>query len=547
MSGMLATGSEVAGYIALWKAVLMAAAFLSWMPLVGWVNTDSKAVGTQTVAWTVGIAVTGAAALWVWMLIPAFLIGLLVYLISFGAITIAYVVHRNALVADFERILTVDQIKGLLIDETKKLEKLSMGLSFITGNKNKVPLPTPKTREVSGFAVVCEVLEDAIWRRADQISLIPRKDDYNVVYEIDGIATKQPQRTREEIDDFIYYVKQLADLDIQERRKPQKGRFYAVKDEQLKTEWQVQTSGTTAGEQVRLDKVSGIVSRKLDDLGLNDNQIESMRSLRDLDSGVVLITGIPQSGKTTTLYTLLGNHDPFLNNINTLEKAPQAELPNITQNVFTMTDSGTTTYSRRLQTLLRRGPDIVGIEECQDAQSAKLACAAAKDGRIIYATLEADSVNQAIEKWLKLVGDRALAVETLAAVLNQRLVRTLCTDCRQPYKPNQALFKKFNLPAEDVDLFYRAGEIEYDKHGKPIVCETCQGTGYYGRVGMFETIRITDDVRESLKAASSAKDIATAVRKTRMLYMQEQAIKKVVAGETSINEVILNFSTKTQS
>lgn len=547
MSGMLATGSEVAGYIALWKAVLMAAAFLSWMPLVGWVNTDSKAVGTQTVAWTVGIAVTGAAALWVWMLIPAFLIGLLVYLISFGAITIAYVVHRNALVADFERILTVDQIKGLLIDETKKLEKLSMGLSFITGNKNKVPLPTPKTREVSGFAVVCEVLEDAIWRRADQISLIPRKDDYNVVYEIDGIATKQPQRTREEIDDFIYYVKQLADLDIQERRKPQKGRFYAVKDEQLKTEWQVQTSGTTAGEQVRLDKVSGIVSRKLDDLGLNDNQIESMRSLRDLDSGVALITGIPQSGKTTTLYTLLGNHDPFLNNINTLEKAPQAELPNITQNVFTMTDSGTTTYSRRLQTLLRRGPDIVGIEECQDAQSAKLACAAAKDGRIIYATLEADSVNQAIEKWLKLVGDRALAVETLAAVLNQRLVRTLCTDCRQPYKPNQALFKKFNLPAEDVDLFYRAGEIEYDKHGKPIVCETCQGTGYYGRVGMFETIRITDDVRESLKAASSAKDIATAVRKTRMLYMQEQAIKKVVAGETSINEVILNFSTKSQS
>ncbi len=547
MSGMLATGSEVAGYIALWKAVLMAAAFLSWMPLVGWVNTDSKAVGTQTVAWTVGIAVTGAAALWVWMLIPAFLIGLLVYLISFGAITIAYVVHRNALVADFERILTVDQIKGLLINETKKLEKLSMGLSFITGNKNKVPLPTPKTREVSGFAVVCEVLEDAIWRRADQISLIPRKDDYNVVYEIDGIATKQPQRTREEIDDFIYYVKQLADLDIQERRKPQKGRFYAVKDEQLKTEWQVQTSGTTAGEQVRLDKVSGIVSRKLDDLGLNDNQIESMRSLRDLDSGVALITGIPQSGKTTTLYTLLGNHDPFLNNINTLEKAPQAELPNITQNVFTMTDSGTTTYSRRLQTLLRRGPDIVGIEECQDAQSAKLACAAAKDGRIIYATLEADSVNQAIEKWLKLVGDRALAVETLAAVLNQRLVRTLCTDCRQPYKPNQALFKKFNLPAEDVDLFYRAGEIEYDKHGKPIVCETCQGTGYYGRVGMFETIRITDDVRESLKAASSAKDIATAVRKTRMLYMQEQAIKKVVAGETSINEVILNFSTKSQS
>ncbi len=544
MSDMLATGSELGGYIALWKAVLLAAAFFIWMPLVGWVNTDAKAVRTNTLTWTAGVAAVGAAAFWIWVLIPAFLIGMLAYLISFGAVMIAYVVHRNALVADFERVLTINQLKGLVVNETKRLEKVSMGLTFITGNKNKVPLPEPKTREQEGFVIVCEVLDEALWRRADQVSLIPQKNDYKIVFLIDGIATPQPQRSKEEIDDFIYYIKQLAALDVEERRKPQKGRFYAIKDQELKTEWQVQTSGTTAGEHVRLDKVSGTVSRKLDQLGLNDNQIESIRSLRELDSGVILVTGMPQSGKTTTLYTLLGNHDPFLNNINTLEKAPQTELPNITQNVFTMTDSGTTTYSRRLQTLLRRGPDIVGIEECEDAQSAKLASAGAKDGRIIYATLEANSANQAMEKWLKLVNDRALVAETLEAVVNQRLVRLLCSDCRQPYTPNQSLFKKFNLPANEVDVFYRAGEIEYDKHGKPIVCEKCQGTGYYGRTGMFETIRVTDELREVIKSAASAKDISTAFRKTGMLYMQEQAIKKVVAGETAINEVIRNFSSK---
>ncbi|HDS83693.1 MAG TPA: hypothetical protein ENN97_00620 [Phycisphaerales bacterium] len=545
MSGMLATGLDIGGYIEAWKGVLMAAAFFGWMPLVNWVHTDSQAVRTNKQAWTAGIAAIGAIALLVWMLIPAFFIGFLLYLLSVGAVTVAYVVHRNARVSDFERVLTPEHLKGLLIDENKKLEKLSMGMSFVTGNKNEVPLPTPKTREAEGFVLTCEILDDAIWRRADEISFIPQKDEYAVVYLIDGIPMKQPARTKEEIDNFIYYVKQLAGLEVEEKRKPQQGRFKAIKEKELKTEWQVNTSGSTAGEQVRLERISELVSRKLDDLGLNENQFESIRSLRDLEGGgVIIVSGTPKSGKTSTLYTLLGNHDPFLNNINTLEKKPAAELQNITQNIFTMTDTGTTTYSRRFQTLLRRGPDIVGIEECEDAQSAKLACAAAKDGRIVYATLEASSVSQTIEKWLKLVGDKTLVAETLTAILNQRLVRTLCPDCRQPYQPNQALFKKFNIPANEVGMFYRPGEIEYDKHGKPIVCEKCQGTGFFGRTGMFETIRITDDLREVIKSAKSPQEIATAFRKAGMLYMQEQSIKKVTMGVTSINEVIRNFSTK---
>jgi len=542
---MLATGLDIGGYIEAWKGVLMAAAFFGWMPLVNWVHTDSQAVRTNKQAWTAGIAAIGAIALLVWMLIPAFFIGFLLYLLSVGAVTVAYVVHRNARVSDFERVLTPEHLKGLLIDENKKLEKLSMGMSFVTGNKNEVPLPTPKTREAEGFVLTCEILDDAIWRRADEISFIPQKDEYAVVYLIDGIPMKQPARTKEEIDNFIYYVKQLAGLEVEEKRKPQQGRFKAIKEKELKTEWQVNTSGSTAGEQVRLERISELVSRKLDDLGLNENQFESIRSLRDLEGGgVIIVSGTPKSGKTSTLYTLLGNHDPFLNNINTLEKKPAAELQNITQNIFTMTDTGTTTYSRRFQTLLRRGPDIVGIEECEDAQSAKLACAAAKDGRIVYATLEASSVSQTIEKWLKLVGDKTLVAETLTAILNQRLVRTLCPDCRQPYQPNQALFKKFNIPANEVGMFYRPGEIEYDKHGKPIVCEKCQGTGFFGRTGMFETIRITDDLREVIKSAKSPQEIATAFRKAGMLYMQEQSIKKVTMGVTSINEVIRNFSTK---
>jgi type II secretory ATPase GspE/PulE/Tfp pilus assembly ATPase PilB-like protein len=112
------------------------------------------------------------------------------------------------------------------------------------------------------------------------------------------------------------------------------------------------------------------------------------------------------------------------------------------------------------------------------------------------------------------------------------------------YKPNPALFKKFNIPANDVDMFYRPGEIEEDKRGRPIICQKCQGTGYFGRIGLFETIRFTPDLSRAVKQAKTPHEIISALRKAGMLYMQEQSIKKVSLGITSINEVIRNFSTK---
>lgn len=542
---MQMTVADIGGYIEVWKLLLLAAVFYGWMPLVNWVHRDAQEINTDHLFWSALVIAAGAVGLLLWLLIPAFLIGVLLCLLALVAVSAAYVMHRNSKVSDFERVLTAEHIRGLFVDQGKKLEKQSRGLSFITGNKNEVPIPDPKTREAEGFVVTCELLDDALWRRADKVIFMPQKEDYTVIYEIDGISSKQAPRSKEEVEVFAYYVKQLGGLEVEEKRKPQQGRFRAVKDKQTRTEWQVNTSGSTAGEQIQLQKVSGMVSMKIDDLGLNENQIEPIKSLRQLEGGgLVIVSGPAKNGVTTTFYTLLGNHDPFLNSINTLEKNPAGRLENITQNTFTLSDSATATYARRLQTLLRRGPDIVGVADCEDDQSAKLACMAAKDGKIVYVTLAANSVADAMDKWLKLVGDNALVAETLQAVLNQRLVRILCQDCRQPYQPNQALLKKFNIPANEAGMCYRPGEIEYDKHGKPIVCEHCQGTGFYGRTGLFESARIDDALRAAVKAAKTGQDAVAAFRKAGMLYMQEQAIKKVMQGVTSINEVIRIFSAK---
>ncbi len=544
MPNDLLAAIEYGGYISIWKFLLFFISFFSWMPLVNWVYLDTQAVRTNGFTWTLAILCTGFISLLVWLLVPVFFIGLLIFLIATGSVSIAYVMHRNARVADFEKVLTADHLRGLFADPIKKIEKASHGIRFITSNENEVPLPEPKSKELEGFSISCELIDDAVWHRADEVQFIPQKEDYMIIYTIDGVACKQDPRSREEVDSFVYYAKQLAGLEVEEKRKPQHGRFKAILENDDKTQWEVITSGSTVGEKIKLEKVSALSSRKIDDLGLNDNQIESIRTLRDIKSGLIIISGPKKSGVTTTLYTLLGHHDPFLNNINTLEKNPATELTNITQFTYTLSDTGTTTYARRFQSILRKGPDIVGVADCEDSQTAKLAAAAANDGKIVYVAMEATSVNQATEKFLKFIGDNNLLADTLCAVLNQRLVRTLCDECRQAYQPNPGLFKKFNIPADEVRTFYRPGEIEYNKHGKPIVCEKCQGSGFYGRTGLFETIRISDDLRETIRNAKTNQEIATAFRKAGMLYMQEQSIKKVAYSITSINEVIRNFSEK---
>jgi type IV pilus assembly protein PilB len=414
-------------------------------------------------------------------------------------------------------------------------------MSFVTANGNEVPLPKPKSPEAIGFKIVCEVFEDAIWRRANNIIFQPGAADYTVVYSIDGLPVKQPPRPKDEMEYFIHYIKLMADLDTNERRKPQKGTFRAVKDS-VKVSWEATTAGSTAGEQLRVKRLEAYGLMKIEDLGLNPDQIEAIQPIRERDSGLFIVSGPPASGTTSTFYAMLRNHDPFLNNINTLEKNPAAELANITQHSFSLSDSGTTTYAKKLQSLLRMGPDIFGIADCENSSSAALACAAARDGMTVYVTIEAQSVVQGLGKWIKLAGDKNLVAETLIGISNQRLVRKLCPECRQGYQPNQDLLKKLNLPAEKIKVLYRPGEIEYDKRGRPIVCENCQGTGFFGRTGLFETIVLDEKLKETVKEARSLKEIASHFRRSGMLYMQEQSVKKVTEGITSINEVISKFT-----
>ena len=541
MLDLLSASIEYGGYISIIKLIGYLIIFFAWLPLVGWVHYDAKTVETNDVFWTGIILGAGAAGAIIWLLIPIFIVGMLFYLIAVGAISLAYIKHRNARVLDFDKVLTIDHIKNLLVSKEKKLEALK-SFTFVTSNKNEIPVPEPRTPDFFGYKIAYEILNDAMWRRASSVVFSPTAQDYQVAYNVDGASLKQPNIARDQMRYFIRFVKEIAGLDTKEKRKPQKGKF-KVRQKKDDIPWEVMTAGSTAGEQVRLKLITQEGMARLSEIGLMPEQEETLTQFRELKQGVFIISGPRKTGITTTLYSLLRNHDAFINSINTLERQPSAQMPNITQNIFNLTDTGTTTFAKKLQTVVRMGPDIIGIADCEDAETAQIACAAAKDGKLVYITIKADSVIQALGKWLKYVGNKAVATDTLLGISNQRLVRKLCDECKQAYAPDKDLFKKFNITAEKTKVLYRAGKVQYDKHGKPSTCEHCQGTGFFGRTAVFEIVTLNSDLRAVIKKSKSLPEIGSQFRLAKMLYIQEQILRKVIAGTVAINEMIRVLST----
>jgi len=535
MTSSLLMAVEFGGYVSIVKLVLFLVCYFPWLLLVGWANKDAKAVSTNVPLWIGILLGAGFLAILIWWLIPLFLVGLLAFAIVAGGTAIAYVRHRNTRVLDFDRVLTVSHIKSLLSrsGEPNPMENFQ----FITTNNNEVPSPEPRTPMFFGYRTAYDLLTDAMWRRASTISFTPKGESYEVIYNIDGAAMKQPPLQREQMDYLIHFVKEVSGLDTKEKRKPQKGKF-RTRQVKVNTDWEVQTAGSTAGEQVRIKHVTKENALRLGDLGLAPEQLEQLEIFKQNRQGLFLITGPKRSGITTTMYSLIRNHDAFLNNINTLEKQPTGQLLNVTQAVFSLTDTGTTTYAKKLQSISRMGADIIGVGECEDAETAKIASVAARDGKIVYVVMESSSVLHALGKWLKMVEDRRLVAETLVGISNQRLLRKLCETCKQGYAPNKELLKKFNMPADKAKVLFRPGKEIFDKRGKPSTCPDCQGTGFIGRTGVFEMIVLDDDLRKAVKTVKQLPELGVQFRKAKMLYMQEQALRKVITGTTAINEML---------
>jgi general secretion pathway protein E len=346
------------------------------------------------------------------------------------------------------------------------------------------------------------------------------------------VLTDLPPMSLSDSEMMIQFAKSIGGMNVDDYRRPQKGKI-AVDLAGGPTEVVLASAGTTGGQRLQLRVRSEMIQTRLAELGMSAEVLQSVRAMCK-KPGLILVSGRSDSGVTSTLYSLLREHDCFMQQIITFEKAPAIELENITQNRYDADEK----LAPALVTALRRDPDVLMVDVCNDPASAGVLVEASNKKALLLGISAGDTFT-ALAKWIKTRGEAGPALKNLHGVLCQTLVRKLCPSCREPYKPDPQMLTKANLPTDKIDTFYRTpSRQKVDEKGRPIICQTCRGTGYFGRSAIFELLEVTDEVRQLAASGASLATIKASCRKNRMLYLQEQGLAKVISGTTSIQEVI---------
>jgi type II secretory ATPase GspE/PulE/Tfp pilus assembly ATPase PilB-like protein len=546
IASLLAALPTEGGYFSPFRIVVFVLAVLLWAYCSTWVDADTKKVRMPQGLWSGLTFCAGLAANLLWLFLPNFWIGLLMYCVLYGSMLITYVVLRNKRVGPTQTVLTLAHLQRLSRGGAGEVKaKDSQDRTRIKDATGKTPAWPTDPEQHAGYQALQDLLFDAIWRRTSDVRVdLTPNEPVKVVYRVDGV-----DRAREPIDAHLgpmmfSHMKRIAGLKTDEHRRPQNGQFKASIGAGGKGDRSVQvdvrTSGSTAGERILLRLISEEGKFRLSDIGLTKEQLAVMQKIVAEPKGVLLISGPKQSGVTSTLYAAMRQHDAFIQNIHTLEISKNMDLENITQNVFD-SQGGTVSFGKRFRTVLRTEPDIVMAGDVPDAETAQLAAGAGKQGKKLYLGMTSKDTFHALRQYLQAVNDNALAAGSLLGVTSQRLVRLLCTNCRRAYKPDPALLKKGNLPTGENRPFYRPpnpNEVEVDKRGEPMICQICQGSGYLGRTGVFEVLVFDDELRNMIIRGEELAVVKAAARKRGMLYLQEVALYKVYEGLTSINEVL---------
>jgi type II secretory ATPase GspE/PulE/Tfp pilus assembly ATPase PilB-like protein len=367
------------------------------------------------------------------------------------------------------------------------------------------------------------LIREAHEARASDIHLESTREGLRVRFRLDGVLTDMPSPPKGLQAAVVSRVKLLAELDIAERRVAQDGRI-RVRLEDRELDLRVSTVPTLHGESVvlrLLDRGGRPVA--LDELGLAPDDFSAFRRLAERPHGIVLATGPTGSGKTTSLYAALGLRRADSEKIITVEDPIEYQLEGVTQ---VLVKSGMS-FGSALRSILRQDPDILMVGEMRDAETAQIAVQAAMTGHLVFSTLHTNDAISALPRLVNLGVQPYMVAAALEAVLAQRLVRRVCTECRERYRPEpEAVALLAERPVGKLTLERGRG------------CAKCRETGYRGRTGIFELLRMT----EEFKAASARTDDLTRLRETAralgMTTLRQDGWRKVQAGLTTVEEVL---------
>ena len=403
------------------------------------------------------------------------------------------------------------------------------GMEEITGGKEE--MDDKAAEEAASSAPVIRlvqlVLAQAVNARASDIHFEPFEKIFRIRYRVDGALYEMTPPPRSLATPVTSRIKVMAGLNIAERRIPQDGRIrLAVGAKQI--DLRVSCLPTQFGESVVLRILDrSVVSLDLENLGMPEDIYESIGMDIEKPNGIFIVTGPTGSGKTTTLYSCLRRLNIEENKLLTAEEPVEYDIEGIIQVPINPLQGNT--FIRVLRAFLRQDPDIIMVGEIRDTETAQIAIQASLTGHLVFSTLHTNDAAGAVTRLIDMEVAPYLIAATLEAVLGQRLVRTICKQCRQPYEPTDELLTKLSLTRDQAggrSFFLGSG------------CSACDQTGYKGRKGLYEYLRISEPLRTLITERSPTLAIREKARELGMRTMREDGIRNILDGYTTPEQVL---------
>ncbi len=536
-------------YISLVKLGLLLLVYLLWIKTTDWINQDSQLVRQNHNLWN-GITffpfvVLGAIGV---LIVPMFLVAALVLFLAWIGPLVAYIIVRNKAVASHQRVLTPEHLRylyatasqrmGMKVDTKKKaaweqgaaVELVARGGADKGADQAHLLL----SRQSPGYVFVKDFIASMYDRRVDAAILDFTADAVEVREQIDGIWRADSALDRDRGDLMLAVMKQLSALSPDERRKPQAGKFGAVYQKH-KLNCFLATAGTKTGERtsVKLDHEKPRFD-SLAELGMRESLIPPLVRILGGDQGLILFSTPPGDGLTTLMDVAMLETDRLLRHFVAVEDKfkPERYIENL--EITTYDKAKGESPLTVLPKLLRTYPDVVIVRDLDDGPVAELLCKQVDEKRLIMTCIRAKSAPEAMLRVLALKVPRPLFAAAISCVVNARLVRKLCTECRVAFEPTAEMLKKLGLPKDKVQAMYR--EPKPDERDKP--CPHCDGAGYIGRTGMYQILIVNDAVRNALIKEPRMEAVNKAARAAQMRTLQEEGILLVAKGVTSLQEVM---------
>lgn len=382
-----------------------------------------------------------------------------------------------------------------------------------------------EVEEAPIIRLVNTIITQAVKERASDIHVEPDDKTLRIRYRIDGILRETmtpPKRLQAAITSR---VKIMAGMDISIKRSPQDGRF-RVRVENKDYDLRISTVPTIYGEKVvmrLLDQESIKIGLELS--GLNEECLKKFTEMIARPFGIILVTGPTGSGKTTTLYLALQTINSPDKNIITIEEPVEYDLDGINQ--ISVNAKAGVTFATGLRSLLRQDPDVIMVGEMRDFETADVAVQAALTGHLVFSTLHTNDAVTSIVRMIDMGVAPYLVTSAVSCVLAQRLVRTICSHCKESYHPSEEELKEAGMNGNPQEILFFRGRG----------CEECAQTGYRGRTGIFELMIIDKELRRLIHTKRSEDDIRSAALKGGMKLLWEDGLDKVLKGQTTLKEL----------